>query len=61
MAKTEALEAYRSLPIPDTTEEHWRFTDLKGFDPEEHGSQPGTLPRNGTVTEREAKAVPGTA
>jgi Fe-S cluster assembly protein SufD len=34
LAKAEALEAYRSLPIPDTTEEHWRFTDLKGFDPE---------------------------
>jgi Fe-S cluster assembly protein SufD len=34
LAKAEALEAYRSLPIPDTTEEHWRFTNLKGFDPE---------------------------
>ncbi len=34
MARAEAVEAYRSLPIPDTTEEHWRFTDLKGFDPE---------------------------
>jgi len=34
LAKAEALEAYRSLPIPDTTEEHWRFTDLTGFDPE---------------------------
>ncbi len=31
LAKAEALEAYRSLPLPDTTEEHWRFTDLKGF------------------------------
>ena len=34
MANAQALEAYRGLPIPDTTEEHWRFTDLKGFDPE---------------------------
>ncbi len=34
MAKAEALEAYRALPLPDTTEEHWRFTDLRGFDPE---------------------------
>jgi Fe-S cluster assembly protein SufD len=34
LAKAEAAEAYRSLPIPDTSEEHWRFTDLKGFDPE---------------------------
>jgi Fe-S cluster assembly protein SufD len=34
LARAEALEAYASLPIPDTTEEHWRFTDLAGFDPE---------------------------
>jgi Fe-S cluster assembly protein SufD len=34
LANAAALEAYNSLPIPDTTEEHWRFTDLAGFDPE---------------------------
>jgi Fe-S cluster assembly protein SufD len=34
LAKAEAAEAYRSLPLPDTSEEHWRFTDLKGFEPE---------------------------
>jgi len=34
LANSAALEAYRALPLPDTTEEHWRFTDLKGFDPE---------------------------
>jgi Fe-S cluster assembly protein SufD len=34
LARAEALEAYRGLPIPDTSEEHWRFTDLAGFDPE---------------------------
>jgi Fe-S cluster assembly protein SufD len=33
-SKTAALERYRSLPLPDTTDEHWRFTDLRGFDPE---------------------------
>src|SRR5205823_2850149 len=33
MARADALAAYEQLPIPDTTEEHWRFTDLKGFDP----------------------------
>ena len=33
-ARAEALEAYRGLPVPDTTEEHWRFTDLRGFDPD---------------------------
>jgi Fe-S cluster assembly protein SufD len=34
MSRTAALDAYNALPIPNTTEEHWRFTDLKGFDPE---------------------------
>jgi len=34
LGKAEAAEAYRSLPLPNTTEEHWRFTDLKGFEPE---------------------------
>jgi Fe-S cluster assembly protein SufD len=50
LAKAAALEAYRNLPIPDTTEEHWRFTDLRGFDPEAYGLQTGTLPRNESVT-----------
>ena len=43
MAKAEALTAYRSLPIPDTTEEHWRFTDLKGFDPESFAGGTGSV------------------
>jgi Fe-S cluster assembly protein SufD len=34
LAEREALAAYKALPMPDTTEEHWRFTDLRGFDPE---------------------------
>jgi Fe-S cluster assembly protein SufD len=32
--KAEALERYRELPLPDTTQEAWRFTDLSGFDPD---------------------------
>jgi Fe-S cluster assembly protein SufD len=34
MSRSDALAAYERLPIPDTTEEHWRFTDLRSFDPE---------------------------
>ena len=34
MSRVEALERYRELPVPDASEEHWRFTDLRGFDPE---------------------------
>ncbi|MBV8481011.1 MAG: Fe-S cluster assembly protein SufD [Actinobacteria bacterium] len=33
MSRDAALAAYEALPLPDTTEEHWRFTDLAGFDP----------------------------
>jgi Fe-S cluster assembly protein SufD len=28
------MERYRALPLPTTKDEHWRFTDLSGFDPE---------------------------
>ncbi len=34
MSRSDALAAYEALPLPDTTEEHWRFTDLRGFDPD---------------------------
>jgi Fe-S cluster assembly protein SufD len=37
MSRTEALERYNALPVPDTTQEHWRFTDLRGFDPDAFG------------------------
>ncbi len=34
MNRADALELYRSLPLPDTSMEAWRFTDLRGFDPD---------------------------
>ncbi|HLY85954.1 MAG TPA: Fe-S cluster assembly protein SufD [Gaiellaceae bacterium] len=34
MSRSDALAAYEKLPIPDTTEEHWRFTNLRDFDPD---------------------------
>ncbi len=34
VARAELLERYRALPMPTTTDESWRFTDLKGFDPD---------------------------
>jgi Fe-S cluster assembly protein SufD len=34
MSRAEALERYNDLPVPPTTEEAWRFTDLRGFDPD---------------------------
>jgi Fe-S cluster assembly protein SufD len=36
--RQQALERYRELPLPDTRQEAWRFTDLTGFDPDAFGS-----------------------
>jgi Fe-S cluster assembly protein SufD len=33
-ARLDLQERYDSIPMPSTADEHWRFTDLKGFDPE---------------------------
>ena len=44
MSRTEARAAYEALPVPDTTEEHWRFTDLRGFDPDAFGHVGGQSP-----------------
>jgi Fe-S cluster assembly protein SufD len=37
MDRAAAAKRYAEIPLPATTEEHWRFTDLKGFDPEAFG------------------------
>ena len=34
MGREAAAASYAELPVPDTTEEAWRFTDLRGFDPD---------------------------
>ncbi len=44
MSRTEARAAYEALPVPDTTEEHWRFTDLREFDPDAFGHVGGQSP-----------------
>src|SRR5215218_4043787 len=47
MSRADALERYRSLPLPTTSEETWRFTDLAGFDPDayvQNGHVPGSDP-----------------
>jgi len=40
LADARAAAAYAELPLPDTTEEAWRFTDLRGFDPAAFGHVP---------------------
>ena len=34
VSRAEILERYAALPLPTTKDEHWRFTDLRGFDPD---------------------------
>jgi Fe-S cluster assembly protein SufD len=34
VTRAELLERYRALPLPTTSDEPWRFTDLRGFDPD---------------------------
>jgi Fe-S cluster assembly protein SufD len=34
VTRAELLERYRALPLPTTSDEAWRFTDLRGFDPD---------------------------
>jgi Fe-S cluster assembly protein SufD len=34
VTRTDLLERYQALPLPTTKDEHWRFTDLSGFDPD---------------------------
>jgi Fe-S cluster assembly protein SufD len=48
--RSAAATRYAELPLPTTTDEHWRFTDLKGFDPESfvsNGHVPGSDPQTG--------------
>jgi Fe-S cluster assembly protein SufD len=37
-SRAELLERYRALPLPTTADESWRFTDLRGFDPDAFAS-----------------------
>jgi Fe-S cluster assembly protein SufD len=51
--RAELLERYQALPFPTTTDEPWRFTDLKGFDPDSYASNgqgPGPGPGPGAAT-----------
>jgi Fe-S cluster assembly protein SufD len=48
--RSAAANRYAELPLPTTNDEHWRFTDLRGFDPDEfvqngHVSGPGPQTR----------------
>jgi Fe-S cluster assembly protein SufD len=33
LTREQAAKRFAELPLPSTSDEHWRFTDLRGFDP----------------------------
>jgi len=35
LTREQARTRFDELPLPSTSDEHWRFTDLRGFDPTE--------------------------
>jgi Fe-S cluster assembly protein SufD len=43
VAREEALAHFSELPLPTTRDEAWRFTDLKGFDPESFSGREGVV------------------
>ena len=58
MARPELLERYGALPFPDTTQESWRFTDLRGFDPDAFtGNGATAVVRPGSLLELEVAGV----
>jgi Fe-S cluster assembly protein SufD len=45
LTRADAAKRFEELPLPSTSDEHWRFTDLRGFEPDQvAGTQgvPGT-------------------
>jgi Fe-S cluster assembly protein SufD len=46
LSREEAARRYDALALPTTSEESWRFTDLRGFDPDafvQNGHVPGSV------------------
>jgi Fe-S cluster assembly protein SufD len=58
MTRADLLDRYRSLPLPTTRDEHWRFTDLRGFDPDAFSANGATkVERAGSMLDIETAAL----
>jgi Fe-S cluster assembly protein SufD len=58
MTRAQLLERYQVLPFPTTSDEHWRFTDLKGFDPDSFSANGAkTVERAGSMLDVETAAL----
>jgi Fe-S cluster assembly protein SufD len=58
LSREDALALYQELPLPTKRDEHWRFTDLSGFDPDafDHGVA-GSPSRSSSLIEIETSAT----
>ena len=58
MSRVELLQRYKALPLPSTADEHWRFTDLKGFDPDNFSANGAkAVERAGSMLDVETAAL----
>jgi Fe-S cluster assembly protein SufD len=58
VSRADLLERYRALPFPTTSDEHWRFTDLRGFDPDSFSANGAkTVERAGSMLDVETAAL----
>jgi Fe-S cluster assembly protein SufD len=56
--RADLLERYRAIPLPTKSDEHWRFTDLAGFDPDAFTTPAeGSGPLPESMLEIDASAV----
>jgi Fe-S cluster assembly protein SufD len=51
VSRADLIERYRALPLPTMSEEHWRFTDLRGFDPDAFSANGGGVVRPESMLE----------
>jgi Fe-S cluster assembly protein SufD len=58
VSRAELLQRYQALPFPTTSDEHWRFTDLRGFDPDSFSANGAkTVERAGSMLDVETAAL----
>ena len=58
LSREELRQAYEALPLPDTRQESWRFTDLRGFDPDSFAAvSEAAPPASGTMLDLETAAL----
>jgi len=53
LTREDAAKRFEELPLPSTADEHWRFTDLRGFSVPEEVSDTLKVSDTSETTEEE--------